>query len=189
MGTILSGLLLGGAFGFVLERAGFGNPNKLTGQFRLTDWSVFKVMFTAIVFSAVGLLILEKVGVVDGGNLFVPPSFLGAAALGGAFVGAGFAIWGYFPGTSVVGLLSGRMDAGIFLIGLLLGTIVFAGIYPSIESLTTLGEIANADSLPELLSVSSLSIDVVMVIAAVGVFVLGSWMGKKSRGPVCSQEI
>ena len=189
MGTILSGLLLGGAFGFVLERAGFGNPNKLTGQFRLTDWSVFKVMFTAIVFAAVGLLILEKVGVVDSGSLFVPPSFLGAAALGGAFVGAGFAIGGYCPGTSVVGLMSGRIDAGIFLIGLLLGTVIFAGIYPSIESLTTLGEITNADSLPELFSVSTLSIDVAMVVAAVGVFALGSWMEKKSRGPVSSQEI
>ena len=55
---------MGAAFGFVLERAGFGNPNKLTGQFRLTDWSVFKVMFTAIVFASVGLLVLEKIGLV-----------------------------------------------------------------------------------------------------------------------------
>ena len=114
MSIILSGLLLGAAFGFVLERAGFGNPNKLTGQFRLTDWSVFKVMFTAIVFAAVGLMILEKFHWVDAENLFIPPAFLGAAALGGALVGAGFAVGGYCPGTSVVGLMSGRLDAGIF---------------------------------------------------------------------------
>ena len=189
MGTILSGLMLGGAFGFVLERAGFGNPNKLTGQFRLMDWSVFKVMFTAIVFAAAGLMLLERFGLVDAGSLFVPPAFLGAAALGGAFVGAGFAIGGYCPGTSVVGLMSGRMDAGIFLIGLLIGTIVFAGIYPNIEFLTTLGELASADSLPEALNISALSIDVAMVAAAVGVFMLGSWMEKKSSGPVSSQEI
>ena len=187
MSEILSGLLLGGAFGYVLERAGFGNPNKLTGQFRLTDWSVFKVMFTAIVFAAVGLLVLERVGFVDAGNLFVPPAFLGAAALGGAFVGAGFAIGGYCPGTSVVGLMSGRIDAAIFLLGLLLGTVLFAGIYPSIEFLTTLGEYVKADSLPDAFNISSLSIDVGMVIAAVGVFILGSWMEKKSKGPVSSQ--
>ena len=184
---ILSGLLLGAGFGFVLERAGFGNPNKLTGQFRLTDWSVFKVMFTAIVFAAVGLLILESLGLVDPGSLFVPPAFLGAAALGGALVGAGFAIGGYCPGTSVVGLMSGRIDAAIFLIGLLLGTVLFAGIYPSIEFLTTLGEYAKADALPDAFSISSLSIDIGMVIAAVGVFVLGSWMEKKSKGPIGSQ--
>ena len=187
MSEILSGLLLGAAFGFVLERAGFGNPNKLTGQFRLTDWSVFKVMFTAIVFAAVGLLILEQVGLVDSGNLFVPPAFLGAAALGGAFVGAGFAIGGYCPGTSVVGLMSGHIDAAIFLLGLLLGTVLFAAIYPSIEALTTLGEFSKADSLTDAFNISALSINVVLVIAAIGVFILGSWMEKKSKGPVSSQ--
>ena len=118
MNTIFSGLILGGAFGYVLERAGFGNPCKLTAQFRLTDWSVFKVMFTAIVFAAVGLMIVERLGLIDASDLFVPPAFLGAAALGGALVGAGFAIGGYCPGTSVVGLMSGRIDAGIFLVGL-----------------------------------------------------------------------
>jgi hypothetical protein len=181
MSEILSGLLLGMGFGFVLERAGFGNPNKLTGQFRLTDWSVFKVMFTAIVFAAIGLLIFEKVGLVDAGNLFVPPAYLGAAAIGGALVGAGFAIGGYCPGTSVVGFMSGRIDAAIFLIGLLLGTVLFAGIYPAIESWTTLGEYVKADSLPDAFNISAMSIDVVMVVAAFGVFVLGSWMESKYK--------
>jgi hypothetical protein len=187
MTEILSGLLLGAGFGFVLERAGFGNPNKLTGQFRLTDWSVFKVMFTAIVFAAVGLLILEQFGLVDAGSLFVPPAFLGAAALGGALVGAGFAIGGYCPGTSVVGFMSGRIDAAIFLLGLMLGTVLFAGIYPNIEFLTTLGEYAKADALPDAFNISSLSINIGMVIAAIGVFVLGSWMESISKGPVRSQ--
>ena len=187
MSEILSGLLLGAGFGFVLERAGFGNPNKLTGQFRLTDWSVFKVMFTAIVFAAVGLLILERFGFVDAGSLFVPPAFLGAAALGGALVGAGFAIGGYCPGTSVVGLMSGRIDAAIFLLGLLLGTVLFAGNYPTIEFVTTLGEYAKADALPDAFNISSLSIDIGMIVAAIVVFILGSWMERKSKGPVSSQ--
>lgn len=187
MGDIFSGLILGASFGFVLERAGFGNPNKLTGQFRLTDWSVFKVMFTAIVFAAVGLLILEYLGLVQADSLFVPPAFLGAAALGGAFVGAGFAIGGYCPGTSVVGLMSGRIDAAIFLFGLMLGTILFAGLYPSVEFLTLLGEYGAADTLGDAFHISNLSIDIAMIIAAIGVFVLGSWMEKKSKGPVGSQ--
>lgn len=187
MSEILSGLFLGAAFGFVLERAGFGNPNKLTGQFRLTDWSVFKVMFTAIVFAAVGLVVLEKMGLMDAGSLFIPPAFLGAAALGGALVGAGFAVGGYCPGTSVVGLMSGRIDAAIFLLGLLLGTVVFAVVYPDIEGLTTLGEFTKADSLQDAFNIPSWSIDIGMIIAAIGVFVLGSWMEKKSKGPISSQ--
>jgi hypothetical protein len=83
--------------------------------------------------------------------------------------------------------MSGRIDAAIFLIGLLLGTVLFAGIYPSIELLTTLGEFAQGDSLPDALNISALSVDAGMVIAAIGLFILGSWMEKKSKGPVSSQ--
>ena len=50
---MLSGLLCGVLFGYVLENAGFGSPVKLSAQFKLTDWAVFKVMFTAIVVAAV----------------------------------------------------------------------------------------------------------------------------------------
>lgn len=188
MSEIISGLLLGGAFGFLLERAGFGNPNKLTGQFRLSDWSVFKVMFTAIVLASVGLMVLEKIGYLSSGDLFIPPAFLGAAALGGVLVGAGFAIGGYCPGTSVVGLMSGRIDAAIFLIGLLLGTVIFAGVFPAIESWTFLGEFDKADALPQLLNVSSLSINIGMIIAAIAIYIGGAWMEKKFGGPVSSQS-
>ncbi|WP_114689619.1 hypothetical protein [Polynucleobacter necessarius] len=68
----------------------------------------------------------------------MPPAFLGAAALGGDLVGAGFAIDGYCPGTAVVGLMSGRIEAAIFLCGLILGTVLFAGIYPSMDFLNGL---------------------------------------------------
>lgn len=188
LNTILSGLLLGAGFGFVLERAGFGSPCKLTAQFRLSDWSVFKVMFTAIVFTAVGLMILEKTGVIQEENLFVPPAFLGAAALGGALVGIGFAVGGYCPGTSVVGFVSGRLDAGIFLIGLLIGTWIFAGLFDQTEFLTTMGEYVKAETLPEAFNASDLTINTVMILAAVGVFLLGSYMEKHSRGPVTAEE-
>ena len=186
---ILSGLILGAGFGFALERAGFGSPDKLTAQFRLTDWSVFKVMFTAIVFTAVGLMVLEMAGVVAADEIFVPPAFLGAAALGGALVGAGFAIGGYCPGTSVVGFMSGRLDAAIFLIGLLLGTWVFAWIFPAIESVTELGEYAPADTLPGAFHVTAMLINAIMIAAAVAIYFLGSYMEMHSAcGPVTAEQ-
>ena len=188
LSNVLSGLLLGAGFGFVLERAGFGSPCKLTAQFRLTDWSVFKVMFTAIVVAAVGLMIFEKTGVIQVEDLFVPPAFLGAAALGGALVGVGFAVGGYCPGTSVVGFVSGRIDAAIFLLGLLLGTWLFAGFFDSLEPLTVLGEYLNAETLPEAFNVSDLTINIIMVLAAIGVFALGTFMEKRSVGPVTAQQ-
>lgn len=188
MGTIISGLILGAGFGWVLERAGFGSPCKLTAQFRLTDWSVFKVMFTAIVFAAVGLMILEGVGIVQGDELFIPPAFLGAAALGGALVGAGFAIGGYCPGTSLVGFVSGRLDAALFLIGLILGTWGFAWAFPQIEFLTSLGELSSVNTLPELIHVSPLYVNAALILMAIGVFLMGGWMERKSSGPISSQD-
>lgn len=43
-GGSISGLLCGVLFGYVLENAGFGSPQKLTAQFRLHDWSVVKII-------------------------------------------------------------------------------------------------------------------------------------------------
>ncbi len=185
---IVSGLALGFAFGFVLENAGFGSPCKLTAQFRLSDWSVFKVMFTAIVFTSVGLMIAGWAGLVSMQSLFIPPALVGAAAIGGALVGSGFAVGGYCPGTSVVGLMSGRLDASVFLLGLIIGTLVFAGAYDQLEALTAMGEYANGDTIPEALGVSSLVVNGVMVIAAIAVFIGGSALERRFGGPVSAEQ-
>ena len=181
---IVSGLVCGALFGYVLENAGFGSPCKLTAQFRLTDWSVFKVMFTAIVVAAIGLTILTGSGAIAADQLYVPPAFLGAAAIGGALVGAGFATGGYCPGTSVVGFVSGRIDALVFLVGLLLGTGLFAGAFGAVEGWTSAGELAAADTLPALLHVSPWVADVGMVAAAVFVFWLAARFERRGSGIV-----
>lgn len=185
---IFSGLLLGFAFGFILENAGFGSPCKLTAQFRLTDWSVFKVMFTAIVVTSVGLMICEWLGIVVLDEIFVPPALLGAAAIGGALVGAGFAVGGYCPGTSMVGVMSGRLDAIVFVMGLVIGTIVFAGAYEQLGALTEAGEFSGGDTLPAVLGVSSLWVNLGMIVAAVAVFLGGTLMEKRAGGPVTAEE-
>ncbi len=185
---IISGLALGFAFGFILENAGFGSPCKLTAQFRLSDWSVFKVMFTAIVFTSVGLMVSGWLGLVSLEGLFVPPALLGAAAIGGILVGSGFAVGGYCPGTSVVGLMSGRLDASVFLLGLIVGTLVFAGAYDQLEALTTMGEVAAGDTLPDALGVSSLWVNGFMVIVAVAVFIGGTALERRLGGPVSAAQ-
>lgn len=177
----VSGVLLGFGFGFVLERAGFGSGCKLTAQFRLTDWSVFKVMFTAIVFAAVGLYGLETMGVVDAQTLYVPPPYLWAIAAGGAAIGAGFAVGGYCPGTALVGITTGRIDAMVFFVGLLIGTFAFAGMFAWLESLTTAGELTRGDRLPDVLGIPEWSVLAALVAAAIGVFFLGGWFERRAR--------
>ena len=103
---IASGLLFGLLFGYILEKAGFGSPCKLTAQFRFRDWSVIKVMFTAIVVAAAGIWLMKTMGVIGPKSYFTPTTFLWATLLGGVLIGAGFALGGYCPGTSVVGATS-----------------------------------------------------------------------------------
>lgn len=178
---ILIAIALGFGFGFVLERAGFGSGCKLTAQFRLTDWSVFKVMFTAIVFTAVGLYLLELSGLLEATALYVPIPYLWAIAAGGALIGAGFAVGGYCPGTAAVGLTTGRLDALVFFGGLLLGTWIFAAFFEQFDALTTAGEFSGGDRLPEALGLPEWLLLAALVGAAVGVFYLGGWFERRAR--------
>lgn len=131
---VISGLVLGLVFGFVLENAGFGSGCKLTAQLRLQDWAVFKVMFTAILVAAGGLYLLQGLGVVAvAEDFFVPSLFLRGSLLGGACIGAGMAIGGYCPGTSLVAFASGKLDGLVFFLGLGLGTLVFNAFSGRIE--------------------------------------------------------
>ncbi|MBU1363723.1 MAG: YeeE/YedE family protein [Gammaproteobacteria bacterium] len=189
-GGVISGLVCGILFGFVLERAGFGSPCKLTAQFRFNDWSVFKVMFTAITVSAVGLYLLRLTGLMAADSVFVPTSLLMAAAIGGALVGAGFAIGGYCPGTSIVGLFSGRLDALVFIVGLLLGTVVFAGLYgPTVEAIMAMAEVETGDTLVDAYEFSEPVVLACILVALAGVFALGSWFERRSaEGPVSAEQ-
>ncbi|QID19529.1 YeeE/YedE family protein [Nitrogeniibacter mangrovi] len=181
---LASGLLCGFLFGYVLENAGFGSPCKLTAQFRLSDWSVFKVMFTAIVVTAVGLYLLRVAGVLAPDSVYVPPAFLGAVAIGGAFIGAGFAVGGYCPGTSVVGMFSGRVDGLLFSLGLVAGTWVFAGAFDAVEGWTTAGDSAAGDTLPLALGLPEWLILAVLVAAAVAIFIVGGRIEQRFNGPL-----
>jgi hypothetical protein len=188
-GGMATGLICGVLFGFVLERAGFGSPRKLTAQFALTDWSVFKVMFTAIVVAALGLWLLRQMGLMAADTVFVPPALVMASAVGGALVGAGFAMGGYCPGTSVVGFASGRLDAVVFIIGLLLGTALFATAYGSaLRSLMAMGEIIDGDTFTDAYGFSEPLILAALALALIGIFYLGSWFERRSAGPVSAQS-
>jgi hypothetical protein len=128
---VMSGLLLplaiGIAFGFTLERAGLGSAKKLTGQFFLTDLTVFKVMFSAIVTAMLGLFWCSRLGWVDLNALALPETYLRPQLAGGLIFGAGFAIAGLCPGTSCVAAASGRGD-GLAVVGGLFAGVLGAGL-------------------------------------------------------------
>jgi hypothetical protein len=141
------------------------------------------------VVTALGLYGLRVAGLMPADAVFVPTSFLMAAAVGGAFVGAGFAIGGYCPGTSVVGLFSVRLDALVFLVGLLLGTVVFAGLYgPAIEAVMAMGEVQTGDTFTDAYGIPEVAMLAGLVAALVAVFYFGAWFERRSAGPVTAEQ-
>jgi hypothetical protein len=136
-------LLLGFCFGFVLERAGFGNPRKLVAIFYLRDFAVLKVMFTAIIVCMLGLLYFSVFGWIDLGKVYLLPTYIWPQIVGGLFLGVGFVMGGYCPTTSVVATASGRLDGLVFLVGMVLGSVIFAELFPLLESLYRAGDLGS----------------------------------------------
>ncbi|MGA8391905.1 MAG: DUF6691 family protein [Burkholderiaceae bacterium] len=186
---MISGLVCGLLFGFILENAGFGSPQKLTAQFKLTDWSVFKVMFTAIVVAALGLWLLRVAGLLKPDSVAVPQALVMASAVGGVLLGAGFAIGGYCPGTSLAGLASGRLDALVFMVGLLVGTTAFVGLYgPAIGKMMAMGAIIDGDTFTDAYGIAEPVVLGVLVVFLVAVYYLGGWFERRGSGPISAQQ-
>jgi hypothetical protein len=124
---------LGVGFGFVLERAGFGNSKRLAAQFYLRDMTVLKVMFTAIITAMVLLFWTVGLGFVDFERLWVNPTYLWPGIVGGLVFGVGFLVGGYCPGTALVAAATLKLDGFAFALGLLLGIFGFGQTLPWFE--------------------------------------------------------
>lgn len=186
---VASGLLSGVLFGYVLESAGFASPRKLTAQFRFTDWSVFKVMFTAIIVAAVGLYGAGAAGLLPANGIYIPTTFFWATLSGGALVGAGMALGGYCPGTSAVGLASGRLDGFFFTLGMVLGTGLFAAVFDPLKDFYLAAPGPEAQTLGDLFGVPTWSVLAVLIAVAVFGFMLGSRFERAAGGALTAQQL
>jgi hypothetical protein len=171
-------VLIGFAFGFVLERAGFGRAPKLAAQFYGTDLTVFKVMFGAIVTAMLGATVLHVAGLLDFRALAdgaTSATFLWPMIAGGFLLGAGFILSGYCPGTSFVALASGKLDGLATVLGVVGGQLIWAELEwrPGFAAFHGSGDLGNL-YLWELLRLPSRSGPVIVALAvtamAVGCF-------------------
>lgn len=128
-------LIIGILFGAILEQAGFSTSKKLVGLFYGYDFTVLRVFFTAGVVAMIGIMGLEHYGLIDINLVYVNPTFLWSAIVGGLIMGLGFVVGGFCPGTSVCAAAIGKIDAMIFIGGAFLGVLVFAEGYPLFEPL------------------------------------------------------
>lgn len=127
---LLLGLLMGIVFGVLLQKGQVAKFSVIVGQFILKDWTVVKIMGTAVVVGSVGVYALVAS---DHAELHVKPFLLGGVLLGGVCFGIGMVVLGYCPGTGVAACGEGKPDAMVGVLGMLAGGLAFVAAWPSLQ--------------------------------------------------------
>ncbi len=174
-------LIIGIFFGIILEQAGFSTSKKLVGLFYGYDFTVLRVFFTAGIVAMIGVMGLEHFGLVDINLVYVNPTFLWSAIVGGLIMGLGFVVGGFCPGTSVCAAAIGKIDAMIFIGGAFLGVLVFAEGYPLFEGLYKTSNLGSPRFF-ETLNMSQNIFALIMVVFALAAFWFASIVENKVNG-------
>lgn len=127
--TFVVALLIGLGFGAILQRTGLSRPDFMLDALRLRDLTLVKFMALAIGVAAIGIGMLSSLGLA---HLAVKPLYVLGVAGGGILFGAGFALAGYCPGTSIIASVEGRRDAWFTLFGALAGALAYIVAYPAL---------------------------------------------------------
>lgn len=176
--NLIVALLIGIAFGFILEQAGFSSSKKLAGVFYGYDFTVLRVFFTAGVTAMSGVIILGYLGWLDTEFMYINPTYLQAAILGGVIMGFGFIIGGYCPGTSIAGMAIGKIDAMFFVGGGLIGVFLYAELYPWFEGITNASFLGNIRIFNSI-GVSQGIFALMLIAVAVGAFAVTTIIEKR----------
>jgi hypothetical protein len=131
MNNLLLGLVTGVLFGFLLQRGRVLRFDKQVGAMRLQDMTILKFMLSAIVVGMIGISLLAECELI---RISHKPLNLGALLLGGALFGIGWAIAGFCPGTAVGALGEGRWHALFVILGMLAGAMLYAELYPALQT-------------------------------------------------------
>lgn len=147
----LVGLLIGIGFGFFLQKGGVTSYDIIIGQLLLTDFTVLKLMISAVIIGMPGIHLMKSLGWIE---FHTFPGSVGASMVGGILFGIGFGILGYCPGTVAGAIGQGQIDALLGgVVGILIGTGIFAQFYPQInKGFLNQGRFP-AETVPELLGI------------------------------------
>jgi len=176
--SLIIAFVIGIAFGFVLERGGFGRATILAAQFYFTNMRVLKVMFTAIVTAMLGIFFLSVIGFLDLSLVYLTPTNMLPMVVGGLVAGVGFVIGGYCPGTSMVAIATGKIDAMVYLLGMIFGIFVFGEMFPMVEEFFNSSDMGSV-TLPSYFNLSYGLVVFLVVLMAIGAFAAAEWGEKK----------
>ncbi len=124
--SVLSGILIGLAtglvFGFALEKSRVFEPGVIVGQMQLKNFLMLKIFLAAVITGLVALAVLNGL---FGVKLSLKPLLWKADIIGGLVLGAGIAIAGACPGTSLAQVGAGYKDALFVVAGGIVGALVY----------------------------------------------------------------
>ena len=127
-----------------------------------------------------GLLYLNYFGLVKFSELYIQPTFLGSAILGGIIMGVGFSMGGFCPGTSLCATAVGRIDGMVFTAGMYIGILIFSEAFPVFEKMFYAGS-QGSKMINTVFGISPETYTFFLVLAALGMFYGASWVQKKAR--------
>jgi uncharacterized membrane protein (DUF485 family) len=180
-GSYLIYLAIGFAFGFILESSGFGDSRQLAAQFYFRELRVLKVMFTAIVVAMILVFWSTALGLLDYDQLWVNPTYLWPGIAGGLIMGVGFILGGYCPGTSLVSVATLKLDGLFFLLGIVVGTIIFGETAELITVFWNSGYLG-VFTLPELFNLETGIVVFLVTCMALAMFAGFEWLRSKIYG-------
>ena len=173
-------IIIGIAFGFVLEASGFSSSRKLAGVFYGYDFAVLKVFFTAAAVSVIGLYYMDYLGYLDISKLYVHPTYLWGAIIGGIIMGIGFVVGGFCPGTSLCAVAIGKLDAWIYVVGIMIGVFLFSELFGFFEPIYN-GYFFGNITLAESFGLSPYLIIFIFSLIAVAAFLISDVVRKKVK--------
>ena len=161
--SLVLAIVFGFAFGWLLHRGRVADYNTIVRQFLFKDFTVLKVMLTAIIVGGIGVFLLVQMGYAK----FHKSSDLLAISLGAGLFGIGMVLYGYCPGTAVAAIGAGSVHALIGAFGMILGGILYAltfdWVSQAILPVWAMGKV----QLPQLLGVGA-----PVIFAVLGLFVV-----------------
>ena len=163
------GLLFGFCFGFLLQKGRVCEYEIIMRQLLLQDFTVLKVMLTAMITGMVGVYAMHGAGWI---TLHKKAGSLGTNIPGPLIFGIGFGTLGYCPGTSVGAVAHGALDALVGgIVGIMIGAGLYAAVYPKLK-----GRILNVGDLGDKTLINVLPVRnpwaVILPVAAIIVLVL-----------------
>jgi hypothetical protein len=179
--TLLLGAITGLVFGFLLQKGKVTRYETIVGQFLLKDFTVLKVMLTAMAVGAVGIYGMLQFGMIEG--LHLKAAHVVTVLAGGAIFGVGMAVLGFCPGTGVAAIGDGAKDAIPGVAGMLVGAAIYAETHGWVSrTLAPIGDLGKV-TFSDVTGLSPWIYVGVLVVAAIGVRVVMGKGKQTSSGP------